>query len=105
MSSLNYQATTIAVEPTGFTSLDYSSSKKEQLWKVEVPASTIPQRLPLGATLALVFSLFAFLALIIFIVTLFSPLPYISSKFAFFLFLLTGGLGVETLISKRLKKE
>ena len=105
MTSLkDYTVVTIPVTPDVFGTSIQAEEKREKAWKIDVVAKSLVYTYSIGAILSSSLLTIAILFYMVFMVSLVYPIPLISTKFALFISLFSGALGIETLIAKKIKK-
>jgi hypothetical protein len=89
---------------TDFSSTSICMGKKlEENWIIDTPRETFILTLSAGAILSISLLSFSFLSSLVFVTTLIYQIPFVSTKFALFISLLSGALGIEVLLAKKIK--
>lgn len=108
MTSLASNFTSISQEPNIFgsgTFIDFKNTKEEGNIRNECECACVEkEEVLLGPIIMSSLFTLAFVAFIIFILSIFYTLPYITPKFALFLTMLFGGLASEVLWARGMKK-
>ncbi len=101
MASSAYPITSVTYNPScPETGIGCVEKEYSPLWRGDINAKTLAWSYSLGSILSALFLTLAIISFISLIITLLSPIAYVSPKFALFLFLLFLGLGIEVLLAK-----
>jgi len=108
MSTLNDLTSLLALPNEAYATSEGGTLRIPQtnMWvpKLTVDTMTENTALSLGVKLLIPLSVLCLTSLILLIITLFSPIPFISVKFALFLVLFSGGFIAELLYARKQKK-